>query len=63
MARVILTPRAVADLRYLVDGLRLGDLSLKRVQRSIGILERFRLAGRALTGPWEGTRFQIGPWP
>lgn len=25
--------------------------------------ERFPLAGRALTGAWEGTRFLIGPWP
>lgn len=63
MARVLLTPRAVADLQDLVDGLGLGDLALKRVQKSLSILERFPLAGRALTGPWAGTRFLIGPWP
>jgi hypothetical protein len=34
-----------------------------RVQRSSRILERFPLAGRALTGRWQGTRFLIGPWP
>ncbi|MBB4661789.1 hypothetical protein [Conexibacter arvalis] len=26
-------------------------------------LQPFRLAGRALTGAWKGTRFIIGPWP
>jgi plasmid stabilization system protein ParE len=60
---VVVTPRAVADLNALVTGLGLSDSALARVQRSLRILERFPNAGRALTGPWEGTRFLIGPWP
>ena len=63
MARVVVTPRAVADLDGLVDGLGLPANALVRVQWSLRILERFPLAGRALTGRWEGTRFVIGPWP
>jgi plasmid stabilization system protein ParE len=63
LARVIITPRAVQDLDDLVTGLGLGDVARRRVQTSLGMLERFPLAGRALTGPWEGTRFLIGPWP
>ena len=63
MARVVVTPRAVADLRALVQTLGLPANTLERVQRSLRMLERFPLAGRALTGRWEGTRFVIGPWP
>lgn len=63
MARVVITPRAVADLQGLLHGLGLPANALVRVQRSLRILERFPLAGRALTGRWEGTRFIIGPWP
>ena len=62
MPRVIVTPRAVADLGELVDALGLPPGALRRVQRSLRVLERFPLAGRALTGRWEGTRFLIGPW-
>jgi hypothetical protein len=61
--RVIVTPRAVADLGQLTVALGLPPNTLARVQRSLGILERFPLAGRALTGRWQGTRFLIGPWP
>jgi hypothetical protein len=63
LPRVIVTPRAVQDLRDLIAGLGLGDLAVRRVQRSLGIVERFPLAGRALTEAWAGTRFLIGPWP
>lgn len=63
MARVIITPRAVADLHGLVDDLGLPETTLQRVQRSLRMLERFPRAGRALTGRWQGTRFLIGPWP
>ena len=63
MARVVITPRAVADLHALITGLGLPANALMRVQRSLRLLERFPLAGRALTGRWEGTRFVIGPWP
>ena len=63
MARVVITPRAVADLHELTAGLGLPANALVRVQRSLRMLERFPLAGRALTGRWEGMRFVIGPWP
>jgi plasmid stabilization system protein ParE len=63
VSRVIVTPRAVADLRDLTLALGLPPDALVRVQRSLAILERFPLAGRALAGRWEGTRFLIGPWP
>ena len=63
MARVVVTPRAVADLHGLIEGLGLPANVLVRVQRSLRMLERFPLTGRALTGRWQGTRFVIGPWP
>jgi plasmid stabilization system protein ParE len=63
LARVVVTPRGVADLHELIHGLGLPANALARVQRSLRMLERFPLAGRALTGRWEGTRFVIGPWP
>jgi len=63
VARVVVTPRAVDDLRELARGLGEPPGAPARVQRSFRILERFPLAGRALTGRWEGTRFLIGPWP
>ena len=63
MPRVVVTPRAVADLGELIETLGLRANALRRVQASLRILERFPLAGRALTGAWAGTRFLIGPWP
>jgi hypothetical protein len=63
LARVVITPRAVAELHGLITGLGLPANALVRVQRSLRMLERFPLAGRALTGRWAGTRFVIGPWP
>ena len=63
MARVIVTPRALADLQELIRVLGLPESTLRRVARSLGILESFPLAGRALTGRWEGVRFLIGTWP
>jgi plasmid stabilization system protein ParE len=63
LPRVVVTPRAVEDLRGLVGGLGLPPDALHRVQRSLRILERFPRAGRELSGRWEGTRFLIGPWP
>lgn len=63
MPRVIVTPRAAADLGELIETLGLPTNALRRVQTSLRILERFPLAGRALTGAWEDTRFLIGPWP
>jgi plasmid stabilization system protein ParE len=63
LARIVITPRAVADLHELITRLGLPANALVRVQRSLRMLERFPLAGRALTGRWEGTRFVIGLWP
>jgi hypothetical protein len=60
---VIVTPRAVEDLHDLIRVLGLPDTTLRRVQRSLRILEAFPLAGRALTGRWERVRFLVGPWP
>jgi len=34
-----------------------------RVARSLRLLQRFRLAGRALEGRREPMRFIVGPWP
>jgi hypothetical protein len=63
VAHVILTPRAVGDLHELMGALGLPAPAPRRLQRSLRVLERFPLAGRALTGRWEPVRFLIGPWP
>jgi plasmid stabilization system protein ParE len=63
VARVVVTPGAVEDLNSLVAALGMSESALARVQRSLRILERFPKAGRALSGPWEGNRFLVGPWP
>ena len=63
MARIIVTPRALGDLDALIDSRGLPPSTRDRVARSLRILERFPLAGRALTGRWSGTRFLLGPWP
>jgi len=63
MARVIITPRALDDLDGLISGLGLAGDARRRVQKSLGMLERFPNAGRSLTGRWHGTRFLVGPWP
>jgi plasmid stabilization system protein ParE len=60
---VIVTRRAVADLRGLRDGLGLPPTTFARVRRSLALLRLFPLAGVALSGRWEGSRFLIGPWP
>jgi plasmid stabilization system protein ParE len=64
LPRVLVTPRAVADLEALKAALGLPPSAGGRVQRSLRILERFPLAGRELAGDrWHGARFLIGPWP
>jgi hypothetical protein len=63
LAPVIVTPRAVEDLHALIRDLGLAPSAIARVQRSLRILERFPLAGRALAGAWAPARFLIGPWP
>lgn len=62
MARVIVAPRAVADLDRLIAFHGLPENTLVRVQRSLRLIEQFPLAGRALHGEWDGLRFVIGPW-
>jgi plasmid stabilization system protein ParE len=63
VARVLVTPRAIEDLRRLSAALGLAPGELERVQRSLRMLKRFPAAGRELTGRWAGTRFLVGPWP
>lgn len=63
MARVVVAPRAVDDLRAMIDGLGLPPDAMRRVQRSLRTVERFPRAGRALSGRWADTRFLVGSWP
>lgn len=63
MPTVLLTPRARADIEAAVVALGLPADTWSRVGRSLGILEDFPLAGRALEGRWSETRFILGPWP
>lgn len=62
MARVELSAAALADLDELIASHELPQDTLPRVVRSLRPLERFPLAGRALTGRWQGFRFLVGPW-
>ena len=59
MARVELSAAAVDDL---IASHGLPPDTLPRVVRSLRSLDRFPLAGRALTGRWHGFRFLVGPW-
>ena len=62
MARVELAAAAVEDLAVLIRTNSLPSDTAARVVRSLRALERFPLMGPALTGPWEGLRFLLGPW-
>lgn len=62
MARVLLTPRALADLDRLIADHGLPADARQRVQRSLRVVERFPRAGRELTGRWAPLRFVLGPW-
>jgi hypothetical protein len=62
MTRVELTLAAVEDLDRLIITHSLPSDTQVRVQRSLGILERFPSVGRELEGPWEHIRFILGPW-
>src|ERR671936_542952 len=62
MARVELAASAVEDLLALIRTHSLPDDSTARVVRSLRPLERFPLLGPALSGPWDGFRFVLGPW-
>lgn len=60
--RVELTARAVDDVDDLIETHSLPPDAWLRVARSLRPLERFPLAGRALTGRWTGLRLVVGPW-
>ncbi len=62
MARVELARAAVEDLEDLIRTHSLPADTRARVARSLRGLERFPLMGPALSGPWEGFRFLLGPW-
>jgi plasmid stabilization system protein ParE len=62
VARVELSAAAVEDLDALIASHELPLDTLPRVVRSLRPLDRFPLAGRALTGRWHGFRFLVGPW-
>lgn len=63
MARIVVTPRARRDIDEAIPALGLPADTWARVARSLRLLERFPLAGRALGGRWGETRFVLGPWP
>jgi plasmid stabilization system protein ParE len=62
VARVELSAAALEDLDALIASHELPSDALPRVVRSLRPLDRFPLAGRALTGRWRGFRFIVGPW-
>jgi plasmid stabilization system protein ParE len=62
VASVLVTQRAVDDLRQLVRTLSLPRDTADRVRRSIEPLTEFPLLGPPLTGRWEDLRFVLGPW-
>jgi hypothetical protein len=59
---VDLAAAAVEDLDALIGALSLPADTRARVVRSLRGLQRFALTGPALSGPWEGFRFMLGPW-
>jgi len=60
--RVELAPAAIEDLNDLIDTHALPADTWRRASRSLRPLELFPLSGRALTAPWTGYRFVLGPW-
>lgn len=63
MARVVVTPEAVAALDRLIVSHSLPADTKQRVRRSLEPLERFPRLGRELEGAgYEGLRFVLGPW-
>jgi hypothetical protein len=57
-----LTLAAVEDLDRMIVTHSLPADTRARVQRSLGILERFPSVGRHLGRPWDSIRFILGPW-
>jgi len=63
MARVIVTPEAVATLDRLIVSHSLPTDTKERFRRSIKSLETFPRLGRELEGGgYDGLRFVLGPW-
>jgi plasmid stabilization system protein ParE len=63
MARVIVTPEAVAALDRLIVSHSLPADTKERFRRSIEHLEGFPRLGRELQGGgYDGLRFVLGPW-
>jgi hypothetical protein len=63
MTRVVVAVSAVADLERMISTHSLPATTRARVRASLEVLTSFPLIGPALTGPWEGFRFVLGPWP
>jgi plasmid stabilization system protein ParE len=63
VAKIVVTPRARADVESAITTLGLPADTWGRIGRSLRLLEDFPLAGRALEGRWADTRFVLGPWP
>lgn len=63
MARVVVTPEAVATLERLIVTHSLPVDTRERFRRSIESLEAFPRLGRELEGgSYDGLRFVLGPW-
>jgi len=63
MARVVVTPEAVAALERLIVSHTLPADTKVRFRRSLEPLETFSLLGRGLEGGgYDGLRFVLGPW-
>jgi plasmid stabilization system protein ParE len=63
VATVLITPRATRDIDAAISALGLPADTRRRVARSLGMLQDFPRAGRALEGSWAPMRFILGPWP
>lgn len=62
MARVVVSPVAIADLDSLIRSHSLPGDTRERFKRSIGPLSAYPLLGASLEGRWDGSRFILGPW-
>jgi hypothetical protein len=63
MARVVVTPEALAALDRLILTHSLPADTKERFGRSLGPLEAFpRLGGELEGGGYDGLRFVLGPW-
>jgi len=62
VARVVLSPRALADLDRLIATLSLPPTTRARVRDSLRAIATFPRLGAPLGGRWRGYRFALGPW-